>query len=122
MCVGYTTILSETTTGGVWSSSATGIATVNPGAGTVYGVAPGTSTIAYTLPTGCTATQMVTVVPVPTAIVGTPMVCAGQFIPLSVPGAPGGTWSTGPASLATIGYTNGVLSGVSSGTVIVSYT
>ncbi len=122
MCVDYTTILTESTTGGIWSSSATAIATVGTGVGVIYGVSPGTSYISYTLPTGCAATQMVTVVPVPTAIVGPPMVCEGQFIVLSVPGGPGGTWATGPASLATIGLTNGVLSGVASGTVVVSYT
>jgi len=122
MCVDYTTVLTEATTGGIWGSSATSIATVATGAGTIYGVSPGTSVISYTLPTGCAAIQMVTVVPVPTVIAGLPMVCVGQFIALSVPGAPGGTWSSGPAALATIGLTNGVLAGVSSGTVIVSYT
>jgi len=124
ICVGYTTYLDEATPGGTWSSSATSVATVGPGTSvdSIYGVAPGTSVISYTLPTGCVATQMVTVVPVPTVIVGAPMVCVGQFIPLSVPGAPGGTWVTGPASLATVGLTNGILTGVASGTVLISYT
>ncbi len=48
------------------------------------------------------------------------MVCAGQPVTLHDATA-GGTWATGPSSIATIDG-SGVLWGVSSGTVIVSYT
>jgi len=58
-----TTILSNATTGGVWSSSAAGIATVGS-TGMVTGVAAGTATISYTITNTCgsaVATQVVTV-------------------------------------------------------------
>ena len=48
VCVGATTTLSSTTTGGTWASLATGIATVDPSTGVVTGVAAGTATITYT--------------------------------------------------------------------------
>jgi hypothetical protein len=60
---GSTTILSNATTGGTWSSSATGIATVSS-AGVVTGVAAGTATISYTVSNSCgsaVATRVVTV-------------------------------------------------------------
>jgi hypothetical protein len=50
---GYTTALSETVSGGTWSSSNTGVATVD-GSGVVTGVVGGNATITYTVGTGCT--------------------------------------------------------------------
>lgn len=47
ICVGSTTPLSISTTGGTWSSSAPGVATVS-GTGVVTGVAAGLTTITYT--------------------------------------------------------------------------
>ena len=64
VCVGLTTSLSDTTSGGAWSSSNNTIATVNL-SGTVTGVAIGTVTMSYTItsPLGCanSATYSVTV-------------------------------------------------------------
>jgi hypothetical protein len=60
---GSTTTLSNATTGGAWSSSATGVATVGS-TGVVSGVAAGTATISYTVTNGCgsaVATRVVTV-------------------------------------------------------------
>ncbi len=59
LCVGATTPLSHITSGGSWSSGATGIATVNS-TGVVTGVAEGTATISYTAGE-CNATTVVTV-------------------------------------------------------------
>jgi Bacterial Ig-like domain (group 2) len=60
VCIGATTTLANTTTGGVWSSTNTAIATVNATTGVVTGVAAGTATIYYT--TGnCFVTMEVTV-------------------------------------------------------------
>jgi hypothetical protein len=62
-----TTSFSSTVAGGVWSSSNTAVATVNPSTGVVTGVSGGTATITYTVSTsGCTpktATRTVTVNP-----------------------------------------------------------
>jgi hypothetical protein len=60
---GSTTTLSNATTGGTWSSSNTGIASVGT-SGVVTGVASGTATISYTVSNTCgsaVATQVVTV-------------------------------------------------------------
>jgi len=48
VCVGSTTTLTDATTGGVWSSSTTTLATVST-SGVVKGVASGTATIVYTV-------------------------------------------------------------------------
>ncbi len=63
VCVGTHIIMSDATSGGVWSSAATTIATAASG-GIVSGVAIGTTTITYSVTNGCgtgTATKSVTV-------------------------------------------------------------
>lgn len=61
VCVGNTTTLSSSVTGGTWSPGAgTSIATVS-GTGVVTGVAAGTAGITYSLPGGCTSIETVTV-------------------------------------------------------------
>ena len=120
VCYGLTTTLGETTPGGTWSSSDTLVASINAG-GTVTGVAVGTATITYTLGTGCIETFTMTVNPLPDAILGASAVCVDGSITMSDLSAPG-TWSTSPASVATITPTTGVLTGVLSGTVSVIFT
>jgi len=53
VCLGATASLSETVTGGVWSSSSPAIATVNA-TGVVTGITAGTAAIIYTITSGCT--------------------------------------------------------------------
>jgi len=65
VCVGSTTTLADATTGGTWSSSAAGVATVDATTGVVTGVAAGTTTITYTLSSGCYVTHAITVDPLP---------------------------------------------------------
>ena len=48
VCPGSTTTLTDATSGGAWSSSSTAIAFVS-GTGVVYGIAPGTTIITYTV-------------------------------------------------------------------------
>lgn len=61
MCVGYSTTLTNATTGGTWSSSNTAIAPVSSG-GIVSGASIGTAVISYTMPiTGCRAMETVAV-------------------------------------------------------------
>jgi len=60
VCIGSTISLVETDTGGVWSSSNTGISTIDA-SGTVTGVTPGIDTISYTVISGdfgCRATAV----------------------------------------------------------------
>jgi uncharacterized protein YjdB len=113
------------TPGGVWSSSATGTATVGT-AGNVSGVAGGTATISYTVTNSCgsvAATRIVTVNPVatPGTISGTATVCVGSVTMLTASGTPGGVWSSSATGTATVG-TAGNVSGVAGGTATISYT
>ena len=65
--IGAISPLYETVTGGTWSSSNAGVATVNATTGVVTGVAAGAATITYTV-SGCggtaTATHTITVTPI----------------------------------------------------------
>ncbi len=66
VCVGATTTLSSTTTGGFWASINSATASVDA-SGTVTGVSADTVTIGYGFPTGCFVTTIVTVTTCPTA-------------------------------------------------------
>ncbi len=119
LCVGSTITLTDGG-GGTWSSMTTTIATIGTTTGIVSGAATGTTTIVYTLPTGCTTAEIVTVSTTPTAISGSPTVCAGSSTTLSDAIA-GGLWtSTNPAA-ATIGSLSGIVAGVAVGVTTISY-
>jgi uncharacterized protein YjdB len=120
VCVGQTTTLLNSSTGGTWSSSSTGIATVGMTSGAVTGVNPGTVNITYSIGSGCSTVTLVTVNAVPASISGPSMVCIGStatFTHLSG----GGSWSTASPSTATIDPASGVLSGVTTGITTVTY-
>jgi uncharacterized protein YjdB len=123
VCPGSQTTLTEDTPGGTWQSDNAN-ATVGSSTGIVTGVNAGTSIISYTLIlTGCSVTKIVTVDPLPSAgaISGPAVVFVASAITLIDP-APGGTWSSSNLSVATVGSATGVVTGVSAGTVIISYT
>ncbi len=123
VCQGSTTLLSDALTPGTWSSIATAIATVDPVSGLVGGVSPGTATISYVLTsTGCASTGVVTVTPMPTAILGNFSVCSGASTTLSDLVA-GGVWSSSNPGVASIGAGTGVLSGLGAvtSTAIITY-
>ncbi|MES2703711.1 MAG: Ig-like domain-containing protein [Bacteroidota bacterium] len=120
ICIGGSLTLTNTSTGGTWSSSNTAVATIGSASGILTAVASGTATITYTLPTGCRVTATVTANPAP-SIMGTLTVCSGQATTLSNT-TTGGTWTSGDASVATIGTTSGIVSGVSAGTAEITYT
>jgi len=124
VCMGTVSSFTDATTGGVWSSSNTAIATVTA-AGNVNGHAAGTGTISYTVTNGCgtiSATLNVTVNPlaVPGVITGPGTVCESGTASLADAVA-GGTWASSNSAVATVGST-GVVSGVVSGTARISYT
>ncbi len=120
VCTGSTTTLFDATSGGTWSSSATGVATVSStGVVTGVGTLGGTAIISYTIG-GCSATTVVTVNPLPT-ITGTLTVCVGATTTLaSAAGA--GTWTSISPSVATVGSASGIVSGVASGTSTIIFT
>lgn len=127
VCSGLTTQLACATPGGIWSSVTLGNATISA-LGLVTGVAAGTSTIGYTVTTnGCTTINTSTVTvnasPVVAAITsgGGAHICpssTSQMASLT----PGGTWSTDNPGVASIDATTGLATGVTNGSVNISYT
>ena len=120
-CQGQTTVLSDATPGGTWSSASPGVATVNAYSGVVTGITPGTANITYLLPTGCSATRTVTVNPIPLPVTGSTFaMCQGNSIVLT-DASPLGTWGTSDAGTATVSLT-GTVTGIAGGTATISYT
>ena len=122
VCQGFTTTLTNGTSGGTWSSSNATIASVGSLTGIVTGNAVGGVTIYYTLPTGCQISTPFTVNANPAPIGGPSSVCpfAGTFITLS-DATPGGTWSSSNLSKATVVAGTGVVTGIATGVVDISY-
>lgn len=120
VCEASTITLTDASTGGAWSSSSTGTATVGVGTGIVTGVAGGSVTIDYTIP-GCpAATHAITVNPLPAAIVGSATVCDGLTTTFT-DATGGGAWSSSDLLVATVG-TSGVVTGVNPGAADITYT
>ena len=65
ICVGQTTALSDAVSPGLWTSSNSSTATVDPLTGLVTGITSGSVNIFYTIPTGCSAFVTVIVNPIP---------------------------------------------------------
>jgi len=119
-CVGATTTLSHSETGGTWSSSNTARATVDAATGEVTAISFGTCTITYRVSPGCYRTIMLTVNSLPGVISGTQLLCVGSTVTLSS-GTNGCTWSSSDGSVATVSGT-GVVTGITEGTATISYT
>ncbi len=120
VCQLAVTTLSSAPGTGTWSTANAAIATVVGGGG-VRGVNPGTTTITYSLPTGCRATASVTVNEIPAAIAGSPSVCLNGITTLTNTVA-GGTWSSSDLTFATVEATTGIVHGVAVGSANISYT
>ncbi len=120
VCSGATTLLSEGSIGGSWTSSNTALATVDPASGLVAGLATGTPLIIYSFSTGCKVTTVVTINPLPSPVAGTLSACSGFTLGLVDGG--GGTWSSLNTSVATVNPSTGMVSGISAGTSTISYT
>jgi len=122
VCVGSTSLLIDTATGGSWSSNNTSVATVIRGL--VAGIAPGTSTIIYMVSNTCGAaadTVIITVasLPVVDAISGASTVCARDTTALGDLIA-GGTWSSSDATVATVDG-GGLVTGQVAGRTTITY-
>ncbi len=121
-CPGSTATLSDATSGGTWSSSTSYIASINASTGIATAVTSGSTTIYYTLGTGCSATATLTVTPTTLydSIIGPTTLCVGSTYTCSI-ATGGGSWSSSNPSIATVS-SSGALTGVSAGTMILSYT
>jgi hypothetical protein len=124
LCEGATITMTNTATGGVWSSGSTSIATIGSGSGVVNGVLGGTVTISYTATNICgmaNSIKSITVNPLPDAgsISGANTVCEGDSI--SVSDSAIGIWSSSDSSVAKVSAT-GMVTGITNGIAIISYT
>lgn len=121
VCEGLTTTLVNTTPDGTWSSSDVAVADIDA-SGVVSGYTAGTTNITYTITaTGCIKTALVTVNPLPAVITEIPVVCEGLTVALSNTSL-GGTWTSGTTSVATVGSSTGVVTGVLAGNSTITYT
>ncbi len=120
VCEGAMLSVSSTPLGGTWSSSVPAAGTIDA-SGNISGILAGTTNVVYTLPAGCTANQMVTINPSPSAVSGTLTVCEGFTTTLGNT-VSGGNWSSGNLSVATINATTGVVTGANAGQAAVTYT
>ena len=111
--------LSDASTGGTWTSSNSAVASITSG-GLLTSYVVGTTSITYTLPTGCIATLALNVNPLPAAVTGTKVVCQNAVTYLN-DASIGGVWSSSNPALATVGSGTGIVSGVAQGNPIISY-
>ena len=118
-CVGQTSALATTPTGGVWSVGSSAIATVSS-LGIVNAQAAGATNVSYTLPTGCRMVSQFTVNALPTNIIGTRAVCIGNATTLSN-GVAGGTWAVTDVAMASVDMTTGVVNGITDGVTSITY-
>ena len=127
-CVGTSsTFTSSGDAGGVWSSSNTNAATVDPYSGVVMTVGAGNVIIKYTVTTSCGtafASNRFTVIAAPVAgtVHGASTVCAGSSTTFTTGGTSGGTWSSNNTSAATVNASTGVVTGVAAGSATITYT
>jgi hypothetical protein len=125
ICVNDTTTLTDTTTGGSWTSANTGIATVSTN-GRVTGVTAGNTFIVYTVTNsaGCSSqaskTISVNALPVVAPITGNSYLCIIGSTQLSDTSS-GGVWSSSNNGVATVD-TAGLINPVTTGTTSIIYT
>ncbi len=125
VCIAPSTYLylTNTTLTGTWTSSFPLVASVGAGTGIVTGVAAGTTTITFTTPVSglnCYVTAPVTAIYAPGAISGNTSMCTGATTTL-LDTTTGGVWTSNNVSIATVGSTTGVVSGVAAGAATITY-
>lgn len=81
VCIGLTTTLNSSVSGGTWASLDASIATIGSTSGIVTGVSAGTVLISYAATTACTASVVFTVFPTPVVTLpATTEVCPGATL------------------------------------------
>ncbi|MCD6011579.1 MAG: surface protein [Flavipsychrobacter sp.] len=128
ICSGIPTLYTNPTASptGTWSSSNPAIATIGSTSGICTGLASGVIDITYTISGGscgyAAITKSVTVDLSPAAITGTTSLCEGTGTSTLSNVTPGGVWTSTMPTVASVGSTTGVITPVSNGTTIISYT
>ena len=125
ICPLGTTTLSDASTGGTWSSSVTGVATIVSTTGALSAAGTGTTIVTYNNGCGTPATMIFTVYPLPANITGPGSVCPdGATITLN-DATSGGTWSSSTTTVANVitsGPTTGLVTSALPGTTTITYT
>ncbi|HOY33294.1 MAG TPA: cohesin domain-containing protein [Bacteroidales bacterium] len=124
LCTGSSSVWSGTTSGGTWSTSVPGVATIGSLSGNITGITAGTSLITYSVAVGgCInlATNLITVTaPIPQLISGTTPLCIGSVATWSST-TTGGTWTSSLPGIAAADASSGIISGISAGVSVISY-
>jgi trimeric autotransporter adhesin len=123
LCIGATdTYSSDGDGGGSWSSTNTGVATVDASTGLLTAVSAGTADITYTA--GCNASAFLTLTVGPNAgtVSGTASLCMAATDTYSSNGDAGGSWSSTDPAVATVDPSTGQVTAVSAGTTDITYT
>ncbi len=122
VCTASVNNFSNTVSGGTWSvsGSATGT-TIDATTGDLYtATTVGTETVTYAIGS-CSVTMTVAVGSSgPSTITGATSVCATATTTLS-DAITGGAWTSSNPSIASIGFSTGVVTGVGGGTVTITY-
>jgi uncharacterized protein YjdB len=126
LCIGSTaTYTSNGTSGGTWSSSNPGVATVNPTTGLVTPLSAGTTNIIYTVTGPASSFQTLNVLATVNAgtVTGSPSpICVSSSVTFSSDGAAGGTWSSSDNAIATVNPVTGLVTAIAPGTANIIYT
>ncbi|MFZ1705261.1 MAG: Ig-like domain-containing protein [Saprospiraceae bacterium] len=115
ICIDSTTTVTPTS-GGVWASSNSLVATITNG-GIITGVAQGTAIFIFTSSAGCPSDPIISIAVRPKPIitvVGPDGICIGSTTTLESSGP--GTWTANHPLIATIDAITGVITGVAEGT------
>ncbi len=118
VCQNSQIVLNNTTPGGTWTTSNS--RAMIDSSGTITGTSPGIDTISYVLATGCLQKKSVTVLPIPSPIIGIDSVCVNSSASMYNLTA-GGVWSTNNPILTSIS-SSGIVYGLSSGVDSITYT
>ncbi len=115
ICEGGTTSLADATPGGTWSSSNISVATIGT-SGIATSLAAGSTTISYTLSTGCKSTVLLSIDPRP-VITGISSICVSgtTTFTTSIPGS----WTSSNPFVASI-TSGGVVTAVAPGTAVIT--
>ena len=112
--------LSDDSSGGTWSTNAPAIDSIGAFSGILTGKSAGVATITYSIGT-CNATKTLTILALPDTIAGSAVVCQALTTSLS-DDTLSGFWSSANTSVAIVGSTSGVVTGIGAGNVSISYT